>query len=325
MINLNTMKTSRTPKSTNYNRWIFSLMAGLCALVFGLTLTSTASAASTTMLKATTKYKTYKDLRYSNATASKANLMDLYVPDNGKSQVPLIIWVHGGGWEGGDKATDCIPALNGFVQRGFAVACINYRLTNEAQWPAQIIDVKTAVRALRANAAAFKLYPTKIGLWGASAGGHLAAVAATSSGVSDFEKGEFLTTSSKVQIVADDFGPTDFVKWVQTPGLEATLQPADSFVSKLFGGPVLDNQAKAATANPITYVNAGDAPIAISHGDQDPIVPLSQSQMFYSSLQAAGVTAALNVVPGGTHGGGGFYSSTRLNSYANMFDGWIRP
>lgn len=284
----------------------------------------TVHAASVSMLKATTKFKTYKDLRYSNATSSKANLMDLYVPDNGKTQVPLVIWVHGGGWQEGDKASGCIPAEKGFVQRGFAIACINYRLTNEAQWPAQIIDVKTAIRALRANAAAFKLYPTKIGIWGASAGGHLAAVAATSGGVSDFEKGEFITTSSKVQIVADDFGPTDFVQWVQTPGLES-LQSASSMVGKLFGGPVLDNQAKAATANPINYVNGGDAPIAVSHGNQDPIVPLSQSQLFYNALQTAGVPSALDVVAGAGHGTDPFYNTTRINNYANMFDGWIRP
>lgn len=297
----------------------------VCALAIGLIPTATASAASTSLLKATTKIKIYKDLRYSNATASKANLMDVYTPDNGLPQVPLIIWVHGGGWESGDKASGCIPYDKGFVQRGFAIACINYRLTNEAQWPAQIIDVKTAIRALRANAAAFKFYPTKIGVWGASAGGHLAAVAATSAGVSSFEKGEFLTTSSKVQVVADDFGPTDFVQWVQTPGLESTLQPADSFVSRLFGGPVLDNQTAAITANPMTYVDSTDTPIAISHGDQDPIVPLSQSQIFYNKLIAAKVPAALNVIAGAGHGTDPFYSSTRINSYATMFDGWLRP
>lgn len=211
--------------------------------------------------------------------------------------------------------------------KGFSVACINYRLSGEAKWPAQIIDVKSAIRSLRANAATYKLYPTKIGVWGASAGGHLATLAATANNVPAWEQGQYLNVSSSVQAVRDDYGPMDMIKWAKDPCCGWFLQPANSFLSQLFASntPVLNNQAKATTANPIAYIDGDEPPISIWHGDKDILVPLNQSKLLYDSLLAKGDTATYEIVPGMGHGDSKYYTPTVTDGVANMFDTYLRP
>ena len=249
--------------------------------------------------------KVLRDIEYIPG-GHERNKLDLYLPQKadkgglfGKKRLPLIIWVHGGAWMGGDK-TGC-PAVR-FVQRGYAVASINYRFSQHATFPAQIEDSKAAVRWLRANADKYNLDTKRFGAWGASAGGHLVALLGTTGDVKEFDKGENLNISSKVQAVCDYFGPTDFLKIADFPSKMNHTAP-DSPEAKLIGGPILENKDACKRANPITYVTKNDPPFLIVHGDADPLVPHNQSELLYQALQKAKIEANLRIVKGGGHGG----------------------
>ncbi|MBM4017597.1 MAG: alpha/beta hydrolase [Planctomycetes bacterium] len=245
-----------------------------------------------------------KDVEYAKA-GGKALLLDLYLPRDAPGPLPLIMWVHGGAWRAGDKA-QC-PALPQ-VRRGYAVASINYRLSQEALFPAQIHDCKAAVRWLRANAARYKINPQRVGAWGSSAGGHLVALLGTSGDVKDLE-GDLGNPdqSSRVQAVCDWFGPTDFCQMAahMLPGGKMGHDAPESPESLLVGGPVQENKDKVARANPITYVSKDDPPFLIMHGDKDPLVPHHQSEILADALRKAGVEVAFKTVQGAGHGFGG--------------------
>jgi acetyl esterase/lipase len=227
--------------------------------------------------------------------------LDLYLPSGGAKPYPVVVWIHGGGWSSGSRR-HCHSQF--LTDAGYAVASIDYRLSQSAKFPAQIEDCKTAVRWLRASAKAYGLNPDRIGAWGASAGGHLAALLGTSGGIKDLEgTGGNPNVSSRVQAVCDWFGPTDFLKMdAQSPPDSRILHdgPA-SPESRLIGGPLQQNKEKVAKANPITYVTADDPPFLIMHGDKDPLVPVHQSRILYDALRRAGVPATLQIVEGAGH------------------------
>ena len=191
-------------------------------------------------------------------------LLDLYPPQivEGKA-VPVVLWVHGGAWREGSKEKP--PAL--FLTRaGYAVASVNYRLSSEALFPAQIEDVKASVRWLRANAAKYRLDADRIGAWGSSAGGHLVALLGTSGGVAQLEgHGGNAEYSSRVQAVVDFFGPTDLLRMDDFPGKMVHNAP-DSPESQLIGGPIQENLDRAAHANPIRYVRKDAPPFLMCTG-----------------------------------------------------------
>lgn len=220
------------------------------------------------------------------------NRLDLYVPRADKP-LPLIIWVHGGGWEAGSKEGN--PALN-LLARGYAVAGINYRYSKHAPFPAQIHDCKAAVRFLRANAGKYRLDPDRFGVMGASAGGHLVALLGTSGDVPDLDgDGGNTGVSAKVQAVCDWFGPTDLVR-LSPPAAKSNA------VTRLLGGDTGTKNDVAKAADPITYVSKGDPPFLILHGDQDGLVPLNQSELLHAALGKAGVPSELVVFKGAGHG-----------------------
>jgi acetyl esterase/lipase len=226
--------------------------------------------------------------------------LDLYrpKPNEDAGPLPLIVWVHGGAWLAGSKE-NC-PAVR-FLRQGYAVASINYRLSQHAIFPAQIEDCKTAIRFLRANAEKYNIDPNRIGVWGASAGGHLVALLGTAGDVKEFEKGPNLQVSSRVQAVCDFFGPTDLTKMSQFPSSMDHDAP-DSPESKLIGGPVQENKEACKRANPITYVSKDDPPFLICHGDKDMLVPHNQSELLYDALKKAGVNVKFHTVKDGGHG-----------------------
>jgi len=226
--------------------------------------------------------------------------LDLFLPATG-TNLPLIVWVHGGAWRTGSK--ESCPALF-FLKEGYAVASINYRLSRHAVFPAQIQDAKAAIRWLRAHAHEHGIDPDRIGVWGSSAGGHLVALLGTTGTVKEFDTGEYLEVSNRVQAVCDWFGPTDFTRMNQFPGTMDHDAP-DSPESQLLGGPVQENRDKAARANPVTYVTKDDPPFLIMHGDKDPLVPLNQSELLADALKQAGVEVTFHIVPGAGHGFGG--------------------
>ena len=227
--------------------------------------------------------------------------LDLYLPTEAPTdgKRPLIIWVHGGAWRAGSKQ-NC-PARR-FLDDGYAVASVNYRLSQHAVFPAQIADCKAAIRWLRANAEEHGYDPDRFGVWGSSAGGHLVALLGTAGDVNDFDVGPNAGVSSRVQAVCDFFGPTDFTKMSRFPSRMDHDAP-DSPESRLVGGAVQENNDKVQRANPITYVTKDDPPFLIVHGDKDPLVPHNQSEILYEALKAAGVETTFYTVRGGGHGG----------------------
>ena len=235
-----------------------------------------------------------RDLVYKRVNSAVLTL-NLYRPEKVSGPLPVIVWIHGGGWRSGRK--ERCPAV-ALVQDGFAVASIDYRLTSTAPFPAQIEDCKAAVRWLRANAATYHLDPDHIGVWGMSAGGHLAALLGTSGGVPELEGGgDNMQYSSRVQAVCDVAGPADLPAM---PNLGAKRIAA---IEGLLGGPLEKDKVKAIAASPIHYVSKDDPPFLIVHGVGDRVVPVEQSQRFYEALQKAGVNATLKILPEVGHQG----------------------
>jgi acetyl esterase/lipase len=246
--------------------------------------------------------QTYRDLAYVTNGHERQQL-DLYLPDQGEKH-PLIIWVHGGAFRVGSKeGNENDPVPTHYVAQGYAVASLNYRLSQHAIFPAQIQDCKAAVRWLRAHAAQYKLDPNRFAAWGPSAGGHLVAMLGTTGHVTEFEVGEHLDLSSRVQCVVDYFGPTDFLRMdTQRPPDGMIHDTPDSPESQLVGGPIQENPEKTARANPITYVTADAPPFLVVHGNQDPLVPYQQSVLLVNALIVAGVDVTFYTVIGAGHG-----------------------
>jgi acetyl esterase/lipase len=217
--------------------------------------------------------------------------------------LPLVIWIHGGAWSGGNHSS---PPVLYLVGKGFAVASIEHRFSQHSIWPAQSHDCKAAIRFLRANAAKYNLDPDHFGVAGDSSGGHLAAFVGTSGNVKELE-GDLGNTSvsSHVQAVVDRFGPTDFTLMDQQAGSRGMMKhdAANSPESRLLGGPVQEKRDAAKTANPLTYIDKDDPPFLILHGENDQLVPLGQSVILAKALIDAGVEVTMKTLAGAGHGG----------------------
>ena len=231
-------------------------------------------------------------------------VLDLYLPEQpSEKPLPLMIWIHGGAWLAGSQAN---PPVLYLVNKGFAVASVQYRFSQDAIWPAQAYDCKAAIRFLRANAAKYHFDPDHFGVGGDSAGGHLAAFIGTSGDVREME-GDLGNTnvSSRVQAVVDWFGPTDLTLMGQESGPDSMIKhdAPDSPESRLLGGPVQEKHDLAKTANPLTYIDKNDPPFLIMHGDKDQLVPLQQSIILAKALMDAGVEVTMKTMPGAGHEG----------------------
>jgi acetyl esterase/lipase len=227
--------------------------------------------------------------------------LDLYLPRDKKLRpYRVIIWIHGGSWLGGDKNSDVLPAR--MLADRYAVASLDYRFTNEAPFPAQIYDVKAAVRFLRAHAKEYHLDPDHFLVWGTSAGGYLAAMLGTTGNVKSMEGSSgWGNHSSRVQGVIDWCGPTDFNTAQSQAGPNAKMkwEGPGTAVFNLMGGRM--DKESLASASPVTYASKDDPPFLIMHGDQDDAVPWAQSQEFYERLRDAGVDANYHLLRGYGH------------------------
>lgn len=252
------------------------------------------SPAAAQPVAAAAEAKTFRDLPYV-ADGHERQRLDLYFPAEG-ADWPLVVWVHGGAWRAGSK--DHFPAAP-LLDRGFAVASVNYRLSQHANFPAQIEDCKAAVRWLRAHAEEYGYHAERIAAWGSSAGGHLVALLGTTGDVEEFDVGEHLDQSSRVQAVVDFFGPTDFLQMNALAGDLGRMDhdAADSPESLLIGGAIQDHRDLVARANPIAYVTDDDATFLICHGEADPLVAVGQSKLLHAALAAAEVPSTLITVP----------------------------
>lgn len=251
--------------------------------------------------------KALTDLAYVANGHAKQKL-DLYLPEKADKPTPLIVWIHGGGWAAGDKSEGCPPLNSGFTKYGYAVANLNYRLSGDAIFPAQIEDCKAALRWLRAHAAEYNLDPAHIGVWGGSAGGHLVALLGATNGNKVFDVGAHLDQSSDVQAAVDFFGPTDIVQMDAHALPDARLKhdAPNSPEARLVGGPIQNKPYRdvAARVNPIPYLTSASAPYLIVHGDADPTVPHHQSELLYAALKEKGLPVRFHTIKGAGHGTG---------------------
>jgi acetyl esterase/lipase len=239
------------------------------------------------------------------ATENPSQRLDLYLPEEpGSDELPVIVFFHGGGWRQGDKA-DCAERLMPFVRGGqYAGVAVGYRLSGEAIWPAQIHDCKAAIRWVRANAKKYGLDPNRIGVWGRSAGGHLALMLGVSGDVPELEGdlGPNLGMSSKITCVANYSGVSEFLALC---GQESIIDrtKANAPEAKLIGGLLGANPEKAKAASPLTYVSPDDPPVLTAHGSADSIVPYDQAVRLDKALRKAGVRSYFIKVKGAGHGG----------------------
>jgi acetyl esterase/lipase len=233
------------------------------------------------------------------ATVGSRDLMlDLYTPDRPFRAVPIIMFIHGGGWTGLDKGW--CPFAMRMLAEEYAVASIDYRLLQEGgAFPANLHDCKAAVRWLRAHAADFGLDGGHIGVWGDSAGAHLAAMVGVTCGMEEMEGNVGVPGSSRVQAVCCYHGAMDFLAWV---GPDADHSPRTELFEKLIGArPLSKHMDKLRAASPVTHASAGSAPFLLLHGDVDSLVPVSQSVLLYEALWRAGADVRLHIVHGGEH------------------------
>jgi acetyl esterase/lipase len=222
---------------------------------------------------------------------------------------PVIVWIHGGGWQNGDKSSG-MGRLAGYVAGGdYVGVSVGYRLTDKGSWPAQIHDCKAAIRWIRANAEKLGIDPNKIGVWGSSAGGHLVSHLGTSGDIEEVE-GDLGTTgvSSRVACVVDFCGPSDFPNFQMTSG-------AQNPITKLLGGSPKDKAEVAKEASPITFVTKDDPPFLIVHGTDDRTVPFNQAERLYDAQKKAGLDTTFVKIEGGGHGIGGPEVEARVRAF----------
>ncbi|MES1244246.1 MAG: alpha/beta hydrolase fold domain-containing protein [Acidobacteriota bacterium] len=274
-------------------------------------------------------YGTYLD----GSGATQPLQLELLVPQGAADPVPVVLWIHGGGWRTGSRLP--VPArASNLCSRGYAVASVDYRLTTTALWPAQIQDVRGAVRWLRAHASDYNLDPDRFAAWGDSAGGHLAAFLGMSGGVGPITVGSVSldlegTTggnpdqSSRVQAVVDWYGATDVLQMHFYP-TTANHDSASSDESRFLGGPIQDRPELAATANPVSYVDPADPPLLVFHGTLDKLIPFNQSQLLVDAARAAGVSVRLVPVQGAGHGGSVFDSASNLQIVYGYLDSILK-
>jgi acetyl esterase/lipase len=263
--------------------------------------------------KAIKGVRAIETVAYSQA-GGKPRLADVYVP-TGKGPFPAIIFLHGGGWRYGDRQLG--PDLSQFfAMHGFVMVSIDYRLSDEAFFPASVIDTKTAIRWLRAHAENFDVDPAQIGLWGSSSGGHLAAMAALS-GPDTFTSPEWSAADGSVQAVAQGYGPMDFLQIdahkdsdalpgtdpesVKVPNPKPAGDPG-SLESLYLGGAIGERSDLVQQASPLTYAKAVSCPFLIMHGTFDAAIPVHQSQLLFDALTQAGGDCRLMVFDGLGHG-----------------------
>ncbi|MBL9160531.1 MAG: alpha/beta hydrolase, partial [Verrucomicrobiales bacterium] len=240
--------------------------------------------------------------------------LDLHRPDAEKP--PLVVYVHGGAWRAGSR--DDVPVL-GLLDHGFAIASVDYRLSTQARFPAQIHDIKAAIRFLRAKAEELIIDTTRIAIIGSSAGGHLAALTGVTNDHAELEGhvGDHLDQSSRIDAIVSFYGAsnlqsilgqsTEFGLGVRIPAL------------KLLLGDVPDKQPiLSKLASPVAHLDAEDPPLLLIHGDADPQMPPVQSEEFREACEKAGVPVELVTLPGAKHGGAEFYDKARLQAVADF-------
>jgi acetyl esterase/lipase len=226
-------------------------------------------------------------------------LLDLIVPQTlPKALRPLVVWLCGGAWLSLDKGAHILE-LKHLAEAGYIVASVDYRTSNQVHFPGPLEDVKAAIRYLRAHAAIYGIDPDRVAVMGESAGGHLAEMVGVTGDLADFDTGDWLDFSSKVQAVVDWYGPSDFTTMRAINSEEGNLDASPEYL--LAGTNMKGDPEVLRGMSPVNFVTANTPPFLILHGNADTIVPFSQSEQLYEALEAKNVYAELYEIEGASH------------------------
>jgi acetyl esterase/lipase len=267
------------------------------------------------------------------ASKSSSEKLDIYLPNTGNGPFPVIVAIHGGGFKMGDKNTGEVNDMLTGLNKGYAVVCVNYRLSGEATFPAAVYDVKAAIRFIKANASKYNLNPNKIAAWGDSAGANLASLLGTSAGVSTLEDLSMGNSSqtSKVQAVVDFYGPINFLTMddefkASGKSSSATHNAANSFESLYMGAAITTIPDKVKQANPTTYISSNTVPFFMENGTADINVPTVQSENFAAALKKVIGKDKVTYIKlkGAGHGGSQFDTTDNLNKVFAFLDKYLK-
>ena len=260
--------------------------------------------------------KSWENINYAGDTLV-SHRMDIFLPEVSKASYPAVMVIYGSAFFGDNMKQNAYKTLGKpLLNCGFAVIAVNHRSSRDAIFPAQIQDIKAAVRFIRGNGEKYHIDTSFVGITGYSSGGHLSAMAGTSGSLNlvtinsesahiEGNVGDFTSFSSSVNAVVDWFGPINFQS-MDSCGSTMVHDAPDSPESILIGAPIQDNADLCALANPISYLDSNDPPFLIFHGDADPLVHHCQSEELYRALQNVGVPSQFVLVPEAEHGPGLF-------------------
>jgi len=261
-----------------------------------------------------------KDIPYATSANGETLRLDLYLPE--AARAPLLVYIHGGAWERSDKSSMPLASL---VERGFAIASLDFSPASKARFPGQVHEIKAGIRFLRAEAARYGYDASRIGILGASSGAHLAAVVGTSNGSAELEGtlGDHRDQSSAVQAIVSYFAATNLTTILDqsTPFGLNIREPA---LVRLLGAPPKEAEALAKLASPVFQVDRTDPPLLLLHGDQDPQMPINQSHELEGAYEKQGLEVDFIVVHGAAHGGDAFYSPENVERVASFLGAQLR-
>lgn len=255
--------------------------------------------------------------------------LDLYFPKNfpkdfnktGKPY-PLIVAIHGGAWAMGAKDMEhyMLDGVFGAILNdgAYVLAAINYRLTDQGPFPMQLEDCKSAIRWLRAHAETYNIDPDRIGVWGGSAGGHLASLVGLTDNVKEFDVGEHLDRSSRVQAVCDFCGKTDLMLIVSDPDYKK--MPHVEHIERFLDKQIPEAEKEARRASPITYVSKNAPPFLIVHGTVDPVNPFVHAERLKAVFDKTGVPCTLYPLMDTKHDGPLFVAPETMSTMMRFFD-----
>jgi acetyl esterase/lipase len=256
------------------------------------------------------------DVAYSTLPGFRPMAIDIYLPPKKGGPKPLIIYIHGGGWVAGHTrhsgALSNFPAvLAKLSSEGFVVASLEYRLSGEAPFPAQLQDARAAIRFLKTNAAKYGIEQARVGVWGGSAGGHLAALAALSCGDTSIDPAVAPQGSECVQAAVTWYGVFDFAPMLSRQANNGGLNVAENALLRCT--PATCSQAAVKAASPVSYIDAKDPPFLLIHGDKDVVVPIAQSVDAEATMKAAGMLVESIYITGVDHS---FIGATAVDTRA---------
>ncbi len=246
----------------------------------------------------------FADVTYSTVQGFRPMVVDIYTPPKKGGAKPLILYIHGGGWIGGHTrhsgALANFPGvLAQLASEGFVVASLEYRLSGEAPFPAQVQDARAAVRFLKANAEKYGIDATKIGVWGGSAGGHLSALTAYSCGDTTLDPAPAAAGSECVQSLVSWYGVFDFGAMINRPLPSSGQTSPENQLLRC--KPAECPADRIAAASPISFIDAKDPPSLLIHGEKDAVVDISQSRAAEARLRAVGVPVESIYIAGVDH------------------------